>query len=92
MDYKQLLEYLYGLRRFGMKPGTENIANIMESLGNPQDKLRTIHVTGTNGKGSVCAMLDSILGKAGYKTGLYTSPHLVDFRERIQINRKMIYI
>lgn len=88
--YSELLEYLYGLRRFGMKPGLESISKIMESLGNPHLRIKAIHVTGTNGKGSVCAMLDSILRENGYKVGLYTSPHLVDFRERIQVDRTMI--
>src|SRR3989344_6322777 len=90
MEYEKLLDYLYSLRRFGMRPGTESIAKIMKELGDPQSKLKCIHVTGTNGKGSVCAMLDSILHSAGYKAGLYTSPHLVDFRERIQIDREKI--
>ena len=74
----------------GIKLGLENTIRLLEAMGNPQERLRFIHVAGTNGKGSVCAMLDSCLCAAGYKTGLYTSPHLVDFRERIRVDGAMI--
>src|SRR3989338_5534349 len=90
MNYEEMLDWLYGLRRFGIKPGFERISEAMEKLGNPQDKLKVIHVTGTNGKGSVCAMLESILRKNGCRVGMFTSPHLVDFRERLQVNRELI--
>jgi len=83
---EELLEWLYSLQRFGIKPGLERTYALLEACGNPHHKLRTIHVAGTNGKGSVCSMLASVLTSAGYKTGLYTSPHIVDFNERIRIN------
>ncbi len=86
-----MLDWLYSLRRFGMKPGLERISAALEILDNPQDKIKTIHVTGTNGKGSVSAMIESILRTDGKKTGMFTSPHLVDFRERLQINRQLIH-
>lgn len=73
---------------FGMKLGLENIAEFMASLGNPQKSYRTIHVAGTNGKGSTSAMLEAMLRAQGYRTGLYTSPHLVDFRERIKVGER----
>ncbi len=75
---------------FGMKLGLENITEFLDSLGRPQDKYPTIHIAGTNGKGSTAAMLASILQAAGYRTGLFTSPHLVDFRERVRIGRELI--
>ncbi|KKW34998.1 MAG: FolC bifunctional protein, partial [Candidatus Uhrbacteria bacterium GW2011_GWC2_53_7] len=85
-----MLDWLYSLKTIGIMPGLEKISEAMEKLGNPQDKLRIIHVAGTNGKGSVCAMLESILRHAGYKVGMFTSPHLVDFEERFQVNREKI--
>ena len=69
-----------------MKLGLENISLLLNELGNPHQKFPTIHIAGTNGKGSTAAMLASVLIAAGYKTGLYTSPHIIDFRERIRIN------
>lgn len=90
MNYKQAVEYLYGLQFFGIKLGLDNIKRLCAHLGNPQEAFRSIHVAGTNGKGSVCAMLDSVLRASGYKTGLYTSPHLVDFRERTRVNGEKI--
>ena len=86
MIYEEALAWLYSTQQFGIKLGLENTRSLLQSLGNPQERLRFLHVAGTNGKGSVCAMLDSVLRAAGYKAGLYTSPHLVDFRERIRIN------
>ncbi|MBR1730929.1 MAG: bifunctional folylpolyglutamate synthase/dihydrofolate synthase, partial [Ruminococcus sp.] len=68
----------------------DRIKKLLDILGNPQDKLRFIHVAGTNGKGSVCRLLSSVLADAGYRTGLFISPYIVDFRERIQINNEMI--
>ncbi len=79
------LTWLYSTQMFGIKLGLENINRLLAGLGNPHLSLRCIHVAGTNGKGSVCAMLDAILRDAGYTVGLYTSPHLVDFSERIRI-------
>ncbi|MFH1238523.1 MAG: Mur ligase family protein, partial [bacterium] len=86
MTYQQALKYLYKLERFGIRLGLNKIKRVLKLLGNPQDKLKIIHIAGTNGKGSTAAFTASILQEAGYQVGLYTSPHLVDFRERIQIN------
>lgn len=77
---------MYSLRRFGIKLGLSTIKSILHNLGNPQDTYRCIHVAGTNGKGSIASALSSILQLSGYKVGLYTSPHLVKFNERIRIN------
>ena len=84
------LAALYRLRRFGIKFGLGPISRIMRGLGNPQDRYSCIHVAGTNGKGSIAAFLSSVLAHAGYKVGLYTSPHLVRFNERIQINGRPV--
>jgi dihydrofolate synthase/folylpolyglutamate synthase len=81
---------MYGLRRFGIKLGLGTIRNILKGLGNPQDNFESIHVAGTNGKGSVASALASILQTAGYRVGLYTSPHLIRFNERIRINDRQI--
>jgi dihydrofolate synthase/folylpolyglutamate synthase len=81
---------MYGLRRFGIKLGLGTIRNILKSLGNPQDNFESIHVAGTNGKGSVASALASILQTSGYRVGLYTSPHLIRFNERIRINHRQI--
>ena len=81
---------MYGLRRFGIKLGLATIKKILSGLGNPQQGFGCIHVAGTNGKGSVASSLASILYQSGYRTGLYTSPHLVRFNERIQINNRQI--
>jgi dihydrofolate synthase/folylpolyglutamate synthase len=89
-DYDRAIEYLYSLELFGIKLGLDNIRRIMDRLGNPQEGLKFVHVAGTNGKGSVCVMLSSVLKSAGYKTGLYTSPHLRSFRERITVNGERI--
>src|SRR5467141_4213038 len=90
MDYDTTLEHLYRLERFGIKLGLDNIRRLLSFLGDPQRGLKVVHVTGTNGKGSVCAYAASVLEKAGYRVGLYTSPHLVRFNERIQVNRTPI--
>lgn len=82
--------YYHSLLTFGMMPGLERIKILLERLGNPEKSLRCIHVAGTNGKGTVCSFIASVLTHAGYKTGLYTSPYIVDFRERIRINGEMI--
>jgi dihydrofolate synthase/folylpolyglutamate synthase len=86
MDYESALQQLYGLERFGIKLGLENIRTLLSLVGNPEQGLKAVHVTGTNGKGSVCAYIASVLQHAGYRTGLYTSPHLVRFNERIQVD------
>ncbi len=80
------LSYLYSLQQHGIKLGLSNIKELCAILGNPQDRIRTVHVGGTNGKGSTAAIIAKILQKAGHRTGLYTSPHLTDFTERIRIN------
>jgi dihydrofolate synthase/folylpolyglutamate synthase len=90
MTYAEAIQFLYGLRLFGAKFGLENTFKLAALAGNPQDRLRFIHVAGTNGKGSTCAMLESIYRAAGLRVGLFTSPHLVSFRERIQVNRQLI--
>jgi len=97
MTYQQTLDYLFArlpmFQRIGAaayKADLKNTQKIVEVLGRPHQKLKCIHVAGTNGKGSSSHMLAAILQQAGYKTGLYTSPHLIDFRERIKINGKMI--
>ena len=85
-SYNEAKELLTSSGKFYIKLGLDRISAILELLGNPQDKLKCIHVAGTNGKGSVCAILDSVLQEAGKKTGLYTSPHIFKYTERIKIN------
>ena len=82
------LNYLYSLVPRGIKLGLDNISTVLTKLGNPQIKIPSIHIAGTNGKGSTAAFCESILRNSGYRVGLYTSPHLFDFSERIQLNRK----
>jgi dihydrofolate synthase/folylpolyglutamate synthase len=89
-SFHETLRYLYGLQFFGIKLGLENTHRLAEFLGNPHTRYPTIHVAGTNGKGSTCAMLDAILRAAGYRTGLYTSPHIRAFSERIRVNGRPI--
>ncbi|MFO8048582.1 MAG: folylpolyglutamate synthase/dihydrofolate synthase family protein [Desulfosudaceae bacterium] len=84
--YEQCLSEMYGLRRFGIKLELTTIQTILAGLGSPQDRFPTIHLAGTNGKGSIAAMLSTILHQAGYRVGRYTSPHLVSFNERITVN------
>lgn len=86
MDYQEALAYLNELNKFGTKMGLDRINRLMELLDEPQTKYKTVHVTGTNGKGSVCAMINEVLHQSKIKTGLYTSPHLVSYTERIQID------
>lgn len=90
MNYREVLAWLFGTQRFGIKLGLENISRLLAELNVSAPEQRIIHVAGTNGKGSVCAMIDSITRAAGYRTGMFTSPHLVSFRERIQVNGQMI--
>jgi dihydrofolate synthase/folylpolyglutamate synthase len=89
-EYNQALAYLYNLQKFGIKFGLSKTENLLKAFKHPQRHLKSIHIAGSNGKGSVAAMLASIYGRAGYKVGLFTSPHLIDFRERFQISGKMI--
>ena len=97
MNYEQTLHYLYnklplysniGIKAY--KADLKNTIALCEHLGNPQNKIKTVHIAGTNGKGSTSHMLAAIFQQCGYKTGLYTSPHLKDFRERIKVNGEMI--
>jgi dihydrofolate synthase / folylpolyglutamate synthase len=90
VNYPEALAWLYGLQRFGIKLGLENIRRLIAELHVDLGRARVVHVAGTNGKGSVCAMIDSILRAQKYRTGLFTSPHLVTFRERIRVDGKMI--
>jgi len=96
MSYQETIDYLYTrlpmFSRIGaaaIKPNLDNTIAICKLLGNPEQKIKTLHIAGTNGKGSTSHMLASIFQEAGYKTGLYTSPHLYDFRERIKVNGEM---
>ena len=88
MLYPETIQFLFGLRLFGAKFGLETTFQLAALAGHPQNRLRFIHVAGTNGKGSTCAMLESIYRHVGLRVGLFTSPHLVSFRERIQVNRR----
>jgi dihydrofolate synthase/folylpolyglutamate synthase len=90
MTYPETIDFLYGIRLFGQKLGLETMQYLLQLIGDPQDSLQFIHIAGTNGKGSVAAMLQAVLSGAGYKTGLYTSPHLVSFCERFQIDGQCI--
>ena len=84
MNYTEALEYIHSICWTFTKPGLERIGELCEKLGNPQNELKFVHVAGTNGKGSFCSMLDSILRRAGYRTGLFTSPYIKVFNERMQ--------
>lgn len=88
LNYAETQDYLYSLRNRGAKLGVERMAAFNEALGRPDRFYPIIHVAGTNGKGSVCAMLEAIFRRAGYKTGLFTSPHLIRLGERVQVNRQ----
>jgi dihydrofolate synthase/folylpolyglutamate synthase len=88
--YNKCIKTMYGLRRFGIKLELSTIKSMMKSLGNPQKGFSCIHVAGTNGKGSIASSLASILKGSNYKVGLFTSPHLIRFNERIQINNKPV--
>lgn len=90
MTWNDGLAWLYSTRESSIKFGLEKTHRLLDALGRPDKKLRFLHVAGTNGKGSVCAMLDAILRRSGYRVGLFTSPHLKDFRERIRVDGEMI--
>ena len=90
MNYSETMKYITSTDWKGSSLGLDRMATIMKGLHNPQDKIHTIHVAGTNGKGSCCAMLSSVLKQAGYKVGMYTSPHLIDYEERFIIDGKQI--
>ena len=89
-NYEKCIDFLFGLERVGIKYDLKNIKAILKFLDNPQKKFKSIHIAGTNGKGSVASAINSVLIEKGFKTGLYTSPHIRDFRERILINGKEI--
>lgn len=86
MTYQEALEKIHSLNKFGSRPGLDRVKRLLSDMCNPQDEVKYIHVAGTNGKGSVCAVISSVLKSAGYKTGLFISPFITDFCERIQIN------
>ncbi len=90
MNYSEALEYIHSINWTFCKPGLERIKELCEFLGNPQNDLKFVHVAGTNGKGSFCAMTESILRASGYKTGLFTSPYIKVFNERMQVSGEMI--
>ncbi|MBN1142249.1 MAG: bifunctional folylpolyglutamate synthase/dihydrofolate synthase, partial [Deltaproteobacteria bacterium] len=86
MEYGESLQFLYGLRQAGIKLGLKNIALLLGALDHPQNRFPSLHVAGTNGKGSTASCLAAILSAAGFRTGLYTSPHLQRFNERIRVD------
>ena len=90
MTYQEALDYLTSLGRFGIKLGLERTEALLHALGDPQDLFQGVHVAGTNGKGSVCAMLASVLQSAGYRVGLMPKPHLISYTERIQVDQRPI--
>lgn len=90
LEYNEALEYIHGIRKFGCKLGLDNIRTLLDMLGNPQRKLKYVHVAGTNGKGSTSAFISSILVESGYKAGVFTSPYIERFTERIRVNEKEI--
>lgn len=90
MNYSEALTYIHSSLRLGSRPGLERITDLLHRLGDPQKELRCLHVAGTNGKGSTCRMMQTALTAAGYRCGLYTSPYVIDFCERIQIDGVMI--
>lgn len=90
MNYTESLEKLFSLHQFGIKLGLENIRRLLDEIGNPQKQLKTFHIAGSNGKGSTASFISSILTELGFRTGLYTSPHLIQFNERISIEGSQI--
>ncbi len=89
-NYNDCLKYLFNLERAGIKYDLKNIRTLLRLLNNPQNNFKSVHIAGTNGKGSVSSIINSVLMEKGFKTGLYTSPHILDFRERIRVNGKYI--
>ena len=90
MTYKEAYAFVESVKGLGSRPGIENISKLCALLDDPQDKIPCIHIAGTNGKGSICAMIASVLLTAGYQTGLYVSPHLTSYRDSMYINGSMI--
>ena len=91
-EYHKAIEYLYSLQKFGIKFGLSKTSNLLKSFGNPHEGRKYVHVAGTNGKGSIASALATILHLSGCNVGLYTSPHLVKFNERICINGRPISV
>ena len=90
MTYQEALDYIHSVTWKGSRPGLERITELCHRLGDPQNKLKFIHVAGTNGKGSTSAMLSAVLSAAGYRVGLFTSPFILRFNERMQVNGRDI--
>ena len=90
MNYKEAIDWLYSFEKHGIKLGLERIKHICKKLGNPQNNYKIVHVGGTNGKGSVCKFISSILISEGYTVGIYTSPHIQRFSERFIIDNDEI--
>ena len=90
MKYQEALDYIESIKKYGIVPGLDTIRELCRRLGNPQDELQFVHIAGTNGKGSVLAYVSTVLKCAGYRVGRYISPTIRDYRERIQINGRMI--
>lgn len=90
MNYTEAIEYIHSVNWTFCNPGLERVSELCRALGNPQDKLKFIHVAGTNGKGSFCAMLDSVLRAEGYRVGLFTSPYILEFGERMRVDGQNI--
>ena len=90
MNYKEAIDWLYSFEKHGIKLGLDRIKHICEKLGNPQSNYKIVHVGGTNGKGSVCKFISSILASEGYTVGVYTSPHIQRFSERFVIDKDEI--
>ena len=90
MNYREAMDYIEELKPLGSVMGLENMRGLCERLGNPQDQLKFIHIAGTNGKGSVLSYISTVLQTAGYKVGRYISPTVLDYRERFQVDGRMI--
>lgn len=90
MNVQEALAFIHGIERFGSRLGLERVRELLNRLGNPQERLRFVHVAGTNGKGSTSTIIATVLRQAGYRTGLYISPYVLEFAERIQVNGHMI--
>ena len=90
MTYQQAVEKIDSRLLFGMKPGLERMRALMEELGSPHEKVRFVHVCGTNGKGSVCTLVSSVLRESGYRTGINISPYVLNFRERFQDRKSVV--
>ncbi|ACM20225.1 folylpolyglutamate synthetase [Geotalea daltonii FRC-32] len=91
MTYQEILNHIYSLGRFGIRPGLDRITALLQALDNPQSTFKSVHVAGTNGKGSTSCFMASMLAEGGYRVGLFTSPHLISFTERIRINGMEIF-